>query len=161
MEKVYCINDYWDSTITQGISKYSNENYFFECIFSKEDDNWSNNYYLTLLDENIFELSLENWEYWKNWLKQSIIPHPVEYANKRKIDTMENIFLDINVDSGKMESTEKYYQNEILIKQYLKNNKPKYIAKGSFYGKNDMLFKMANGEDSIEVLWEDIQIINQ
>jgi hypothetical protein len=152
-EKVYCVYDLWANTIIAGIAKHNNENYFFECIFSEEDDDWSDNYYLTLLDENIFELSLKGWEYWKQWRKQSIIPHPVTYAEKRKTMTMEEIFSEINVENDFIELTEKNYQNQIKIENYLKNNKPKFKAKGIFYGD-------ITGINNTEVKWENIVEIN-
>jgi hypothetical protein len=44
--------------------------------------------------------------------------------------------------------TEKYYQNEIIINEYLKNGKPVYKAKGTFSGE-------INGMD-IKVEWENV-----
>jgi hypothetical protein len=149
IEKVYCVNNWWDNTIIDGIAKHNDENYFFNCIFSEEEDDWSDNYYLTLLDENIFELALKNWEYWKQWLKQSVIPHPVKYAEKRKIMTVDQIFSEINVEKNLIELTEKYYQNEIVINNFLKNSEPIYKAKGIFYGD-------INGINKTEVKWENI-----
>ena len=75
-------------------------------------------YELKLLDDNIFKLSLENWEYWKRWLKQSVVPHPVCYANSREIKTIEEIFSGENIEKELIEQTEKYYQNETIIQDY-------------------------------------------
>jgi hypothetical protein len=148
-EKVYCVNNYWDMTIIEGIAKYNNGKYYFECIFSDDKDNWTDVYNLTFLNEYIFKLSIDNWEYWKLWLKQSIIPHPVEYAKERKEKTVEKIFLKISVEKSLIDLTEKYYQNEIVIKNYIKNNKPIYQAKGTFCGD-------INGINNTEVKWENI-----
>ena len=166
-EKVYCVDNYWDMTIIEGIAQYNNENYFFECVFSDEDDDWSNMYNLTLLDKNIFKISMENWEYWKQWLKDynngiKIIPHSVEYAKKRQTMTMEEIVCEINKvnnliklteENYTIKSAENYYQNKIIIKKYLENNKPMYKARSSFCG--DL-----RGINKTEVKWENLIKIN-
>jgi hypothetical protein len=162
-EKVYCVNDFYDMTIIEGIAAYNGKNYFFECIF--DDDNWSDIYNLTLLDKNIFKISMENWKYWKHWLKDyrngiRIIPHSVNYAKERQTKTMEEILFEINKvkDTNTLseknytiKSAENYYQNKIIIKNYLENNKPIYRAKGTFYGD-------INGIENTEVKWENVVV---
>jgi hypothetical protein len=148
-EKVYCVNNFWDMTIIEGIALYNNKKYYFKNIFDDESNDWTDTYNLTLLDEDIFKTAIKNWEYWKKWLRQTVIPHPFEYAEKRKIMTAEKIFSEINADNGLMELTENYYQNEIRIEHYLKNNKPIYKAKGTFFGN-------INGIGKIEVKWENV-----
>jgi len=136
-EKVYCVYDYWDMTIIEGIAEYNNGKYYFKCISSIEDGNnygWTDMYELTLLDDYIFKLSLENWEYWKMWLKNPVVPHPIEYAKSRKIRTLEEIFTKDNVEKELIEQTEKHYQNELLIEEYLKSTSPTFKAKGIFSG---------------------------
>jgi hypothetical protein len=148
--KVYCVDDFFDNIIIEGIAKYNNEKYYFECIFSNEKDYWTNEYYLTLLNESIFKMAMENWEYWEKWLKQSIIPHPVEYAKRRRTMTANEILSGINIEDDLLELTEKYYQNEIIIEKYLEDNKPIYKAQGTFYGN-------INGINHTEVKWENIR----
>ncbi|MDR2635650.1 MAG: hypothetical protein LBC08_02340 [Campylobacteraceae bacterium] len=143
IEKVHCVNNFWDMTIVEGIADYNDKKYYFNCIFSNDIDDWTDIYELTLLDDYIFELALENWEYWKNWLKKfnkkfsSEIPHPVEYAKTRKTLTVDEIFNGKNIERDAIELTEKYYQNEIIINKYLKDTKPIYKATGTFLGKID------------------------
>lgn len=152
-DKVYCVDNWWDGAILEGIAKYNNENYHFECIFSDAEDDWSNNYYLTLLNENIFKIAMENWEYWKQWLQQSVIPHPVKYAKKRKTMSVSEIASEIKIANNLLEPTERYYQNAIIIDDYLKNNKPIYEAQGIFCGD-------IRGINHTAVTWENVRKIN-
>jgi hypothetical protein len=153
-EKVYCVDDFWDMTIIKGIAGYNDKKYYFNCVFSDDIDDWTDTYELTLLDDCIFKLTLENREYWKNWLSgfgkplSFEIPHPAEYAKIRKALTADEISNDKNIEKDTIELTEKYYQNEIAVNKYLKNNKPIYKAKGIFSGRVD-------GTDT-KVEWENV-----
>jgi hypothetical protein len=154
IEKVYGVNSYWDMTIIEGIAGYNNKKYYFNCIFSNDVDDWTDTYELTLLDDYIFKLTLEKWEYWKNWLnkfnkKLSFeILHPTKYVEIRKKLTVGEIFNGKNIEKDIIELTEKYYQNEIIINEYLNNNKPIYKAQGTFSGE-------INGMNT-KVEWENI-----
>jgi hypothetical protein len=157
IERVYCVNSYWDMTILEGIAGYNDKKYYFNCIFSKDIDDWTDIYELTLLDDYIFKLTLENWEYWKNWLNKFNkklafeIPHPAEYAEIREKSTVDEIFKGKNIEKDILELTEKYYQNEIMINEYLKNNEPIYKAKGTFFGKIDGMDTKVEWEDVIKI----------
>jgi len=106
LEKVYCVKDYWDMTILEGVAGFNNKKYYFYCIFSNENDDWTDMYELKLLDDYIFKLSLENWEYWKKWLEQSVVPHPFCYVKSRETKTVEEIFFDKNIEKELIEQTE-------------------------------------------------------
>ena len=151
LEKVYCVHNYWDMTILEGVADFKNKKYHFKCIFSEKDDDWTDVYELKLLDDNIFKLLLENWEYWKKWLKQTFMPHPVEYAKNRKTKTVEEIFFGKNIEKISIEETEKYYQNEIIIQEYLKSKSSILKAKCVFFGK-------INGMDT-NVEWTNVEKI--
>jgi hypothetical protein len=148
MEKVYCVNNYWDMTILEGIAECNGKKYYYNCIFSDKIDDWTDIYELTLLDNRIFKFALENWDYWKNWLEKFYmsIPHPAEYAERRKLQALEEIFIGKNIEKNAIRLTEKYYQNEIKFNEYINNHKPIYKAKGTFSGK-------INGMDT-KVEWE-------
>jgi hypothetical protein len=133
LEKVYCVHDWWDNTIIKGVAKYQNKNYYFNCIFSELNDDWTEEYYLTLLTEEIYNLLLWNWNYWKKWLKQSIIPHPMEYEEERETKSFEEI-IEKYGNNDLWKDTEQNYKNDIIINEYLKNKKPDYKLKGVFYG---------------------------
>jgi hypothetical protein len=130
-------------TIIEGIAGYNDKKCYFNCVFSQDVDDWTDIYELILLNDYIFELALKNWEYWKHWLKKFDkklsfkIPHPAEYAKIREKLTVDEIFNDTDTGKDIIELTEKYYQNEIIINEYLRNSKPIYKAKGIFSGKID------------------------
>jgi hypothetical protein len=174
-EKIYCVDNFWDMTITDGVAGYNDKKYYFNCVFSEDIDDWTDIYELTLLDDYIFRLTSENWEYWKSWLNKFSknypfeIPHPSEYANIRAASTVDEIFNGSllraftrghpeceqkalfngkNIEKDIIELTEKYYQNDIIIKEYLKNNKPICKVKGTFSGD-------INGMDT-KVEWENV-----
>ncbi len=130
-EKVFCIHDYWDSTLLSGIANYQGKPYYFENVFDNEEDIYSNEYILTELTDDIFNLAKENWLYWLQWLK-NCKEHPKEYAEKRKkhnFDELQNQY-----DEKEIIAAEKYYQNEILIDAYLKANSNKTRLKAQFKG---------------------------
>jgi hypothetical protein len=155
--KVYAVNSYWDMTIIEGIAAYNDKKYYFNCIFSNDVDDWTDVYELTLLNDYIFKLALENWEYWKNWLNKfnknlsCKIPHPTEYAKNRETLTVDEIFNDKNIGKDLIELTEKYYQNEIIINEYLKNNRPIYKIKGIFLGKIDGTDTKVEWENAVKI----------
>jgi len=169
-DNVYCVIKICAMTILEGIAEYNGKKYyFFEDISLDEYVEPDMYYCLTLLDDNVFNLSMENWEYWKMWLKRYIkphfkinptmelVPHPVDYAERRKTMTMEKIFSNIKIKKDLkntfMELTEKYYQNDKKIKEYIKNHKPIYKAKGIFnsdFGSDIM------GLNNTEVIWENL-----
>ena len=163
-EKVYCVNNFWDMTILEGVAQCNSENFFFESTYDGTDGDWmGSTYNLTLLDKKIFKISLENWEYWKQYLEDyykgiKIIPHSLDYAKKRETMSMEEIALEINKENNVMsltegkytiKSAEKYYQNKTIIKNYLKNSKPIYRAKGTFYGDINCI-------KDTKVIWENV-----
>ena len=156
------------SNIFSGIAKFKGKNYYFEqsydpicySLSSKEERIESKKYYLTLLDKNIFKLSMENWEYVKEWFIHKNIPDPYEYIEKRKTMTFSQIFSDVNIEKNIMELTEKYFQNDIIIKKYLENTKPINKADGKFYIAKGILYdvvKMINS--GIKVEWKNRQKI--
>ena len=59
LEKVYCVQNYWDMTILEGVADFKNKKYHFNCIFSEKNDVWINVYELKLLHDNIFRFLLE------------------------------------------------------------------------------------------------------
>jgi hypothetical protein len=37
-DKVYCVYDHYDMTFINGVADYNNSKFYFECIFSDNDD---------------------------------------------------------------------------------------------------------------------------
>ncbi|MFV0540976.1 MAG: hypothetical protein ACK5MZ_07020 [Aestuariibaculum sp.] len=131
--KVYCVHNYWDNTILEGVADFNNKPYFFECIFSDLNDDWTNEYILTLFTNDIFSLEISNWKYWLHWLTQKSIPHPVNYAEQRLNESFESISKN-KMNYEEWENAEKYYQNNIIIKNYLKTEVVKIKLNGLFSG---------------------------
>ncbi|WP_454045629.1 hypothetical protein [Chryseobacterium sp. Marseille-Q8038] len=138
-EKVYSVDNYWDMTVIEGIADFKGKPYYYSNIFSDSEDDWTNEYLLTTLPENIFRLGLELRNYWLYWLEtssQTKIPHPVEYAKHRENQSFEFLTKsDINTEEWL--KTEQNYQNQLTFTHYLKTNSPVVKAKGAFGGKID------------------------
>jgi hypothetical protein len=66
LEKVYCIHDYWDMIPVSGVAEYKGGKYYFTFTFDRIKDEWSDEYDLKYLSDEIFELELENWRYWSH-----------------------------------------------------------------------------------------------
>jgi hypothetical protein len=157
--------------IVSGIAKFKGKNYFFKRLLAErwlEDDDevWGEDdqdncrkYFLTLLDKKIFKLLIENWTYVKEWFfKHSNIPHPLEYEKKRKIMMFQQILTDVSFENKLVEVFENYYQNDIIIKNYLESNKPTIKANGIFYSEKGLLYdnyKIMNSD--IKVEWKNIE----
>jgi len=67
-EKVYSVDSYWDMTILEGIAGYNGCPHYYEIDyeigFPEKQDDWTDEYSLTPLSENIFTLGKEMWNYW-------------------------------------------------------------------------------------------------
>ena len=135
-EKVYSVDNYWDMTILEGIADYNGCPHYYECVFSEKQDDWTNDYLLMPLSENIFTLGKEKWSYWLHWLatnKETKIPHPVDYAKQRKVESFEEL-ATTDIDFEEWRKTEQNYQNNLIFDSYLKANVPKIKVKGLFSG---------------------------
>lgn len=138
-EKVYSVNNYWDMTIIEGMADFKGQPHYYTNIFSEKEDNWTDEYLLTPLSEDIFILSKEIWNYWLNWVETSNktkVLHPVEYAKEREIKSFESLITD-NVYFEEWVKAEKNHQNQFVFNHYLKVNKPIIKARGVFSGKID------------------------
>ena len=131
-----------------GIAEFNNKPYFFECVFSNLEDDWTNEYILTPLTNEIFSLEISNWKYWLYWLTQNTIPHPIDYAAQRLNESFESISKD-KINYKEWDKAEKYYQNKIIIENFLKTEVAKIRLKGIFSGR-------INGSDTF-VEWSEIK----
>jgi hypothetical protein len=118
-------------TILSGIANYGNKLIYFEKNFDKRDD-FEAQYNLTELTDEVFISVQENWEYWLGWLKKNKIEHPNDYAEKRKTKSFE--VLQKEYDIEEIVKAEKYYQNEYIFKNFIKNNLKKIKSQGKFQG---------------------------
>jgi hypothetical protein len=146
-EKVYCIHDSHDGIILSGITEFKGQCFYFSKIFNPgHPDDWTDVYKLTILNQTIFNLEMENWNYWLFWLKNQKDPHPIEYATLRKkisIDSIKSKGMFKNKES--LNKAEIYYQNQLTIDSYLNSNKPSLFAKADF-------IRELNGID-MQVVW--------
>ncbi|NDV66766.1 hypothetical protein [Bacteroides sp. 224] len=136
-EKVYSVDNHWDMTIIEGTANYNGRAFHYANIFSDEKDDWTDEYLLTPLPDDIFEhcKSLQN--YWFHWLssqQQTKIPHPIEYAKEREATSFEKL-IQINTNAEEWEKAELNYQNQLIFNNYLKSKVAILKAKGSFFGK--------------------------
>jgi hypothetical protein len=153
-----------NSLIVSGIAKFKGKNYYFERLrrdlhawgeFADEITRETCKYYLTLLDENVFKLSIENWEYVKKWFIYRDIPDPCEYMVKRETMTFSQIFSGTNIEKNIMEKIENYYQNEIIIRKYLENTRPTIKTDGIFYSADGKFYSAVKVINSgIKVKWK-------
>lgn len=137
MEKVYCAHNQHDGTILSGTADLNYNPFYFSCLFDHgPNDDWAYIYELTPLDDRIFNLELQNWEYWLFWRDTQFefgtankIPHPVHYADIRKTKEFDaKIFPNAEI----ADRAEKYYQNQIIIDDFLKRHEPTTYARAIF-----------------------------
>jgi hypothetical protein len=156
-DPIYTVEDYCIDAILEGVTQYKNEKYYFNCIHSELNYDWTSEYNLTLLNDEIYKLILWNSNYWIEWSKQSILPHLSDYKVEREVNTFENI-LECYNNNEFCYKMEQNYINDNIINKYLKNNEPKYKLKGIFYVNNEEynikeLFYENIHENSIKVKW--------
>ncbi|WP_426478710.1 hypothetical protein ACP3T3_04405 [Chryseobacterium sp. CBSDS_008] len=138
-EKVYSIDNYWDMTVIEGIADYNGKPYYYTNIFSESEDEWTNEYLLTPLPEDIFTLGLKIWNYWLYWLKtynHTKVPHQGEYAKQRE-NHSPDFLMKVDIETDEWLKAEQNYQNQFVFDHYLKANQPTAKAKGVFNGKID------------------------
>jgi len=63
MEKVITIFDWWDGPLC-GLATYKGFICIYERIFDEVKDDWSEEYYLTPIDEEAVNLLLKDWTIW-------------------------------------------------------------------------------------------------
>jgi len=65
-EEVFTVVDYYDGP-RKGIANFRGQPHFYDCIFDKTKDEYSDLYHLTPLSPDIFKLAKESWAIWKRW----------------------------------------------------------------------------------------------
>ena len=78
-EVVHTVTDYYDGP-RKGIANYQGIPHFYECEFGAANDDYSDRYQLTPIDEQLFQLALEDWGIWKRW-------EAAYYAGKTGLET--------------------------------------------------------------------------
>jgi len=159
LKKVYWVEDECLANILEGVAEYKYGIYFFNNILFEVNNSWTNEYNLILLNKEIFDLKLWNFNYLNQWHSQSSNIH---YWEDYELERDETSFKEMERRYGKSEflvKAEKYYLNDKIIKTYLHNNDRNFILKGKFfvndieYNINEMWYKDIN-EYNIVVKWE-------
>lgn len=65
-EIVFTVTDYCDGPLN-GIANFQGKPRFYERIFDAAQDDYSDMYRLTPVDEATFRLAMEDWEIWSRW----------------------------------------------------------------------------------------------
>ena len=64
---VWTVHDYFDGCII-GVANFENYCCIYERIFDERADDWSDNYFLTPINQIDFANIMCDWERWKMWL---------------------------------------------------------------------------------------------
>ncbi len=103
IDKIYTINDYYDGPV-EGVTSLNGEPHVYKCIFDHNEDEYSKNYYLQPISNEILTLVLEQWEIWLRWkaafdkgltTRES---HPSLPAERKRYDEIQNLIQsEINI----------------------------------------------------------------
>jgi hypothetical protein len=65
-EIVFTVTEYYDGP-RKGMANYQGKPHFYECVFDENQDDYSDRYRLTPVNEEMFGLAMEDWEIWRRW----------------------------------------------------------------------------------------------
>jgi hypothetical protein len=65
-ETVFTVTDYYDGP-RQGIANFLGRPHFYECVFDKANENYSELFLLTPIDPEIFHSAMEDWAIRRRW----------------------------------------------------------------------------------------------
>jgi hypothetical protein len=103
-EAVHTVIDYYDGP-RKGIANYQGFPHFYECVFDATQDDYSDLYQLTPIDEQVFQLALEDWGIWKRWEaayhsgQTDLETHPALPKDRSRHEELKSI-LDIALQSS-------------------------------------------------------------
>ncbi|MGA2218604.1 MAG: hypothetical protein ABSG51_10990 [Terracidiphilus sp.] len=106
-EKVFTVMEYYDGP-RQGIAHFNGSPYFYDCIFDEKKQDYSNQYQLTQISQEIFDLAIEDWAIWKRWDsafhagKVNIKSHPAlpeDKARHEEVKAVLDVALKTNSDA--------------------------------------------------------------
>ncbi len=85
MDKVITISDWWDGPLC-GLATYQELTCIYERIFDAAKDDWSNEYYLTPIEEKIASSLLEEWSIWCESVREKAFSEFYRSSNKAFYD---------------------------------------------------------------------------
>lgn len=128
MDVVLALNDWWDGPLL-GLATYENQTCIFERVFSMEKDEYSNQYYLTPVNEEQRLQIISDWDRWIHWM---VFNHSSEHAEQ-------------------WHSSNKHLSLTEIAKS--SSNYRQYTKRAEFFGKRPQnLYSALNG---YYVLWQD------
>lgn len=65
-EIVHSILDWYDGA-RKGVANFDDRPHYYECVWSLESGNWSDEYLLTKINEDTYNLAMEDWNIWLRW----------------------------------------------------------------------------------------------
>lgn len=65
-EEVFTVTDYYDGP-RQGIANFEGKPHFYECMFDDKRDDYTNMFWLTPVEADLFRLAMEDWAIWQRW----------------------------------------------------------------------------------------------
>ena len=65
-ELVFTVDEYYDGPRT-GVANFRGEPHFYDCIFDKNRNDYTDLYRLTPIDPKTFERALKAWRIWRKW----------------------------------------------------------------------------------------------
>jgi hypothetical protein len=66
-EKVYTVTDFYDIP-RAGVADFNGMPHYYECPFDNTEGDWSNFFLLKPIDEETFQLAMEDWAIWVRWI---------------------------------------------------------------------------------------------
>lgn len=125
MEKIIMIIDGWDGYPLEGYAFFNGCLCYFERIFSLESDDWSDEYKITLVSEEIVQYAIQDFELFRYWKfeknQKPNILHGVYYKKARESSTFEQLVTQNQTCTyEELKAMEDNYYNQIRIAKYLK-----------------------------------------
>lgn len=65
-ERVFTVTEYYDGP-RKGIANFLGVPHLYECLFDEGKDNFSDQFLLTPIDNETFQLAMEDWSIWQRW----------------------------------------------------------------------------------------------
>lgn len=91
---VYTIVDYWDGP-RSGVAQFQGRPHLYQSVFDELADDWTDVFLLQPVDNETFQLELEDWEIWKRWRDAydkgvtSIEAHPALGVDRERHDELK------------------------------------------------------------------------
>src|SRR5437868_5445714 len=95
-ERVHTVFNYWDG-IRSGIADFNGMPHYYECPFDEVKDDWAGYFLLKPIDEETFQLAMEDWAIWQRWYiacqtgKTTLETHPALPEDRKRHTEIKKI----------------------------------------------------------------------